>query len=80
MKNKNADDIIQLKAEFDKLSQYDVIFEDGKYKVVLSDNLDYKEWQKDFVRYGISVNGMSFGATNFSMVLPDASYVTGIKP
>ena len=70
-----SEDIVNMKNEFNKLSKYDIKYIDGKWVVSESDNINYKDWQKDFVRYGTIAYGMSFGATNFSMAIPEGLYL-----
>lgn len=72
-----SEDLIRLKADFEKLNKYDIKYneETKKWEVSETDDLSYKEWQKDFVRYGTIVNGMSFGASSFSLALPSDLYM-----
>lgn len=72
-----SEDLIRLKADFEKLNKYDIKYNEAtkKWEVTETDDLSYKEWQKDFVRYGTIVNGMSFGASSFSLALPSDLYM-----
>ena len=74
-------DILDLKKAFIELNKYEVEYdkETGSYIVTestdqMADN-DYSEFQKEFVSHGIMNWGLRFGASNYSIILPEDMYL-----
>ena len=79
--NLDRPDLLDFREAFHQLNQIDFTYHKGpgiytaslKKKPMADD--EFSEFQKAFVTYGIMHNGLSFGATNYSMVLPESLYI-----
>ena len=79
--NLDRPDLLDFREAFHQLNQVDFTYHKGpgiytvslKKKPMADD--EFSEFQKAFVTYGIMHNGLRFGATNYSMVLPESLYI-----